>query len=63
LATAAVATAKLRELSLRVPTTPLSPAMPLISGVFKMDKNANAVQIDVSNPAKTIQIEASLDPK
>jgi hypothetical protein len=63
LAAAAVAVAELRELNLRIPTTPLSPTMPPTSSVFKMDEDVKAAQINTRNPAKTMQIGASLDPK
>jgi hypothetical protein len=63
LTAAAVATAELRELSLRIPIAPLSLAMLLTSDVFKMDEDAKAIQIDAGNPSKTVQIRASLDPK
>jgi hypothetical protein len=63
LAAIVVATAKLRELSLQVPTEPLISAMPPTSGIFKMDEDAKAVQIDARDHAKTVQIGASLDPK
>jgi hypothetical protein len=43
--------------------TPLNPGMPLTSNAFKADKDAKALQIDTENPTKTVQIEASLDPK
>jgi hypothetical protein len=63
LTTAAIAVAELRELSLRIPTVLLSPAMPLTSSIFKTDEDAKAIQIDARNPAKTMQNRASLDPK
>jgi hypothetical protein len=34
-----------------------------MSGIFKIDEDAKAVQIDARDPTKTVQIEASLDPK
>jgi hypothetical protein len=34
-----------------------------MSGIFKMDDGAKAVQIDAGGPAKTMQIGANLDPK
>jgi hypothetical protein len=34
-----------------------------MSSVFKTDEDAKAVQIDARNPAKTVQIGASFDPK
>jgi hypothetical protein len=37
--------------------------MPLMSRAFKAVEDAKVVQIKVANPAKTVQIEASLDPK
>jgi hypothetical protein len=63
LAVAAVARAELLELSLWFPTALLSPVMPSLSGAFKVDEDAKATQIDAGEPAKTMQIEASLDPK
>jgi hypothetical protein len=63
LAAAVVTTAELRELNLRAPATPPSPWMPPIPGIFKMGEDARAVQIDIDNPTKTMQIGASLDPK
>jgi hypothetical protein len=59
----AVVGAELRELNLWVPTTPLDPAMPSTSSVFKTDKDAKVVHICTEHPAKTVQIRASLDPK
>jgi hypothetical protein len=55
--------AELRELSLQIATPPLSPTMPMTSGIFKTDEDTKAVQINARDPAKTMQIEASLDPK
>jgi hypothetical protein len=52
LATTAVDVIELRELSLRIPTALLSSAMPLMSGVFKMDEDTKAVQINAGNPTK-----------
>jgi hypothetical protein len=37
--------------------------MPLTSGAFKVTEDAKAVQIDVGDPTKIVQIGASLDPK
>jgi hypothetical protein len=54
---------ELRELHLQLPTAPLSPVMPPTSSVFKADEDAKAVQIDIKNPGKTVQIGASLHPK
>jgi hypothetical protein len=54
LATAAVAMAVLRELSLRLPTTPLNPGMPPTSGIFKADEDTKAVPIDAEILAKTV---------
>jgi hypothetical protein len=54
---------KLRELSLRIPTMPLSLAIPPMSDVFKTDEDGRAIQIDVVNPTKTMKIGASFDPK
>jgi hypothetical protein len=63
LAAATVATAELRELSLRIPTVPPSLAMPMTSGIFKTDEDAKTIQIDAGDLAKTMQIGASLGPK
>jgi hypothetical protein len=63
LVVAAVAAAKLWELSLWLPTIPLSLDMPPTSSIFKMDEDAKAVQIDAGNPTKTMQIGVSLNPK
>jgi hypothetical protein len=63
LATAAVTVAELRELSPRVASALLSLAMPSMSSSFKVAEDAKAVQIDVGDLAKTMQIGASLDPK
>jgi hypothetical protein len=57
------ATAKLSELSLWVPSAPLGTAMPHTYGAFKAAEDAKAVQIDAGDPAKTMYIESSLDPK
>jgi hypothetical protein len=37
--------------------------MPSSSGAFTMAEYAKAMQIDANNPAKTVQIGASLNPK
>jgi hypothetical protein len=63
LAAAAIAMTKLRELSLWIPTVPPSLALPTTSDIFKTDEDAQPVQIDARDPAKTVQIGASLDPK
>jgi hypothetical protein len=63
LAAATIATTELRELSLRIPTAPPSLTIPTTSSIFKTDEDAMAVQIDVGDHAKTVQIAASLDPK
>jgi hypothetical protein len=39
------------------------PAMHTLSSAFKASKDAKVVQINVEDPAKTIQIEAGLNPK
>jgi hypothetical protein len=54
LAAAAVAMAVLRELSLRLPTTPLNPGMPPTSSIFKADEDTKAVPIDAEILAKTV---------
>jgi hypothetical protein len=54
LATAAVITAKLRELSLRVPMPPLGLALPSTSSIFNMDEDAKAVHICTGDLAKTV---------
>jgi hypothetical protein len=51
------------ELCLWIPIALPSLALPMMSDVFKMNENAKAVQIDVRDPAKSVQIRASLDPK
>jgi hypothetical protein len=43
LAATVVATVELREISLRLPMTPLNPVMPLMFGAFKVDEDANSV--------------------
>jgi hypothetical protein len=58
-----VAAAELRELNLRVPSTLLRPAIPLIASAFKATEDAKAMQIDAGDHAKTLQIGATLDPK
>jgi hypothetical protein len=63
LAAAVVTTTKLRELSPRVPLAPLSPSMPLMLGAFIAADEAKVVQINAGDPAKTVLIGASLDPK
>jgi hypothetical protein len=63
LATTAVTMAELRELGLRVAAKSLSPTMPPISGVFKMDEVDKAVQINAGDPAKIVHFGASLYPK
>jgi hypothetical protein len=37
--------------------------MPPTSGAFKATEDAKAVQIDAGDPAKTVQIGATLEPK
>jgi hypothetical protein len=54
LATAAIATAKLRELSLRLSMASCSPVMPLAFGAFKGDEDSKTAQIDTRDPAKTM---------
>jgi hypothetical protein len=63
LAAAAVAMAELRELSLLLAATPLSPWMPPTPGIFRTDKDARVVQIGIDDSTKTVWIGASLDPK
>jgi hypothetical protein len=41
----------------------LGSEMPPTFNIFKADEDAKAVQINTGNPAKTVQIRASLDPK
>jgi hypothetical protein len=55
--------AELRELSLWLPTAPLSPVMPPTSSAFMVDEDAKAAQIITGDPAKAKQIRASLDLK
>jgi hypothetical protein len=61
LATVAVNAAELREFSLWVPTPLLDPAMPSMSSIFKTDEDTKAMHICIRDPAKTVQIGASLD--
>jgi hypothetical protein len=63
LATATVKAAKLRELCPRIPPTSIGPAMPCSSGTFKAVEDAKAVQIDIEDPATTVQIRVGLNPK
>jgi hypothetical protein len=63
LAATAVTTAELRELSLRLPMALLGSEMPPTFNIFMANEDAKAVQINTGNPAKTVQIRASLDPK
>jgi hypothetical protein len=63
LAVAMVTVAELTEFSLWLPTAPLSPDVPPVSGVFKTNEDAKVVHINAGNPAKILQIEADLDPK
>jgi hypothetical protein len=62
LATAAFTMTEQRELSLWIPMAPPSLAMPMVSSVLKMDEDANAIQINDGDPAKTMQIRACSDP-
>jgi hypothetical protein len=55
--------AELGELSLQIPTALPSRDMPAASSIFKMNKDVEDIQIDVEDPAKTMQIGASLEPK
>jgi hypothetical protein len=59
----AVAATKLRELNLRLSIALLSLAMPSTSSIFKTDEDAKVVHICTKDPAKTVQIVTSLDPK
>jgi hypothetical protein len=63
LAATAVVVAKLRELIPRVPLALLSSAMPPTSGAFIAAEDAKAMRIDARDPTKTVQIEASSNPK
>jgi hypothetical protein len=63
LAATVVAVAELKELSLRLPATTLSPRMPPTPGVFKTGEDARAVQINIDKPTKTVRLRAILDPK
>jgi hypothetical protein len=58
-----VVAAELRELNLQIPTAQPSTAMPTVSDIFKTGEYVKAIQIDVRESAKTMQIKASLDPK
>jgi hypothetical protein len=42
---------------------PLNLGMPPTSSIFKADKDAKVMPIDAEQPAKTMQIGASLEPK
>jgi hypothetical protein len=55
--------AELSELSLQATSVLPDLAMPPSSGVFKVAEDAMVVQIDTEDPAKTVQIGASLNPK
>jgi hypothetical protein len=59
----AVTVIELWELSLQIPTVTPSLAMPMVSAIFKIDEDTKVIQIDDGDPAKTMQIGASLDPK
>jgi hypothetical protein len=39
------------------------PRMPPTSSIFKVDEDTKVMQINAENPAKTMQIGTSLDPK
>jgi hypothetical protein len=61
-AATAVTVAELMELSLRLPTTPLSPVMPPTFGISKMDGNAKAMQIDAGAYPKPCRSEPLWTP-
>jgi hypothetical protein len=63
LAAAMVSVAELRELSLQIPTAPLSPAMPMTFNIFKMNEDAKVIQIDAKDPTKIVQVRATFNPK
>jgi hypothetical protein len=63
LATVAIIAADLKEFCLSAPPSSTNPAMPSMSSSFKAIEDAKAVQINVEDPAKTIQIRAGLSPK
>jgi hypothetical protein len=63
LAATMVTAAELWEINLWLPIAPLRSAMPPMSGIFKADEDARAVQVDVGNLDKAVQIGASLNPK
>jgi hypothetical protein len=63
LAAAVVSVAELRELSLQIPTAPLSPAKPTTSDIFKTNEDAKVIQIDAKDPTKIVQVGATFNPK
>jgi hypothetical protein len=63
LAVATITAFELRELILWLPVMPFSLVMPPMPSAFKADEDVKAVQINVGNLTKTVQIRASLDPK
>jgi hypothetical protein len=54
MATVVVVVTKLRELSLRVPSVSLGPAISPTVGAFKADEDTKAVQINAGDPTKTV---------
>jgi hypothetical protein len=54
LAATTITMVELKDLSLCLPVTPLSPGMPPTPSVFSMGEDTRAVQIDIDNPTKTV---------
>jgi hypothetical protein len=63
LAVAAVATTKLKEMCLNTPPSLTNPVMSSTFDTFKAVEDAKAIQIDIEDPAKTVQIRVCLSPK
>jgi hypothetical protein len=42
---------------------PLSPAMPMMFDIFKMNEDAKVIQIDAKDPTKIVQVRATFNPK
>jgi hypothetical protein len=63
LAATTVTVAEPRELCLRVSPASTGPAMPSSSSTFKAVDDAKAMQIDIEDTSKTVQIRAGLNLK
>jgi hypothetical protein len=63
LAATAVTIIELKELCLNAPPSLANPAMPTMSVTFKATEDANAIQIDIEDPTKTVHTGAGLSPK